>query len=235
LKRRLQVAHTENIFEFLIILGNSNKQITTDPASLEEKLQEETKMQVPSEKESPNPGGLKFPFFDLPEHELSDVSRSHIADRRTSATSGIFTPPPARRNLGYSETSPIMYSEWDSEISPIAKSRDSDGGEINDSSNDLRTPEKRDDGNDIDTMLSELKNIINQSQKKRKQRYRPSSMGTAPSQCDNDFLVDSLTDKGQSCESTSSPSPELKTPSPISTTDNTDTETQMYASVVSSI
>jgi hypothetical protein len=193
-------------------------------------------MQMPSEKESPNPGGLKFPFFDLPEHEPSDVSRSHIGERRTSATSGIFTPPPARRNLGYSETSPIINSEWDSEISPIAKSRDSDGVDINDSSNDLRTPEKRNDGNDIDTMLSELKDIINQSQKKRKDRYRPSSMGTtSPSQCDNDFLVDRLTDKGQGGESPSSPSPELKTSSPISASDNTDTETQTHASVVSSI
>eukprot|EP00980_Cylindrotheca_fusiformis_P006270 scaffold1340_cov122-Cylindrotheca_fusiformis.AAC.13 len=157
-----------------------------------------------SKEESPRDlVGLKFPFFDLPEHEHSDVSRSYVPEKRTFATTGIHTPPPGaatnRRNIELSEPISIIDSNWDSEISPIARSRESGGKDLDVSAENLRTPERDYGGDDdIDTMLSELKSIINQSQTKRKGRFRSSSLGdTATLEDDNDFLIESRIAKNQ--------------------------------------
>lgn len=190
-------------------------------------------MQTPtaesSNETSTTPGGLKFPFFDMPEADLSNVSRSYdiLQHRGGRASPGLFTPPPSMSKRGVhrnlecsSDASPMMSSEWESEISPIAKNRESDGSdrmidvEASTRMTPLKTPEKNEECDDIDTMLSELKSIIHHSQKKRKTRSRLSSIGTSSSQSDNDYMVDRLVmvSQTQENEAISSPPSELKTP-----------------------
>lgn len=193
----------------------------------------------PAEESSPNCSqtSLKFPFFDLPAYEYSQ-SLSYVSEKRTFATAGIFTPPPAgKRNVDFGEELSTMDADWDSELSPITKSGDSDGGDVHASTNNFRTPTKHDAGDDIETMLSELKSIIHQSHTKRNERYRRSSIGSASSECDNDFLVDSLTTKTQKIERTSTfiASPKAGSPSQNSKSSHTRSDVQlMHISIVRS-
>lgn len=150
---------------------------------------------------STSQGNLKFPFFDLADQSMS--SRSYIVEKRSSpAAENLFTPSSKRRHSNYRDTiSPMTETKWDKEISPIAKTRDSDcsGVVLDISSNDpiggniLQTPDKN-PGEDIDSMLSELKDIIQKSQQKQKARSRISSIGLSSSiHGDNDFQLEKLT------------------------------------------
>ena len=151
---------------------------------------------------------VKFPFFDLPENETS-MSRNYELQPRAqngAEGSGLFTPPPrgqvvTNAEIGFS--TPIE-SNLELEISPISRNRDSSGGGTLDvSSGGLRltTPTHNEGENleDIDCMLSELKDIIHQSQKKQTERRRSSTSRRRST--DNDFLVDALTRPLQSGDS----------------------------------
>ena len=198
-------------------------------------------MQKPPESSIPEvsstPGNLKFPFFDLPETEVSyDLLLHHrkISTTKDDINGDLFTPPSTTRrrmhySLEYSEAastaSPLMGSEWASEISPIAKNRESDCSEVDvvvgvsSTRTPLKTPERNEqddeDGDDIDNMLSELKCIIHQSQKKRKSRNRHSSLGASSLQSDNYYLIDQLTSiQPQDTDTIRSPLTELKASPP---------------------
>ncbi|CAJ1969680.1 unnamed protein product [Cylindrotheca closterium] len=143
---------------------------------------------------------VRFPFFDLPE-STNSASRNYELQGRSAKDeeSGLFTPPPTGQTVGFEEeagfSTPIDHSNWESEISPISRNRDSSGQTLDVSSGDLRmtTPQHNQGGNieDIDSMLTELKDIIHQSQKKQTERRRSSS--SRRRSADRDFLVDALT------------------------------------------
>lgn len=142
---------------------------------------------------------VRFPFFDMPESANSASRNYELQGRSTrDAESGLFTPPPTGQGVGFAETefsTPMDDSNWESEISPISRNRDSSGRTLDVSSGELRmaTPHHKQGENaqDIDSMLIELKGIIHKSQTKQKER-RQSSTSRRRS-ADSDFLVDALT------------------------------------------
>lgn len=144
---------------------------------------------------------VKFPFFDLPENGNSASRNYDIPGRDTrGAGSGLFTPSPSTQ-AGYS--TPID-SNWESEISPISRTLGSSGRTLDVPSDEIRmtTPKQNhrgehsiEDIEDIDSMLTELKDIIHQSQKKQKERRRSSISRRRSSE--TDFLVDALTRQPQ--------------------------------------
>jgi hypothetical protein len=79
---------------------------------------------------SPAPSGLQFPFFD----SMEDSNTSRNFDLHLSPGKDIFASPPAHKKANSTELTAEMGSEleWEAEISPIAKIRESDasGGTI---------------------------------------------------------------------------------------------------------
>jgi hypothetical protein len=113
----------------------------------------------PEAEGSPVVGSLKFPFFDIAAEQ--NLSRSYSA--------GHFTPPPRSKSeeiMRREEVSPDMSSGWDTEISPISKSRESDagGGMLHVSSDDPTGASKAivNEGanHNIEGMASNLKNVL---------------------------------------------------------------------------
>jgi hypothetical protein len=115
----------------------------------------------PEAEGSPVVRSLNFPFFDMAAEQNLNLSRSYSA--------GPFTPPPRSKSeeiLRREEVSPAMNSSWDTEISPISKSRESDagGGMLHVSSDDPTGASKaivNEVANDyLEGMTSNLKNIL---------------------------------------------------------------------------
>mmetsp|Transcript_43421 Transcript_43421/g.104926 ORF Transcript_43421/g.104926 Transcript_43421/m.104926 type:complete len:602 (+) Transcript_43421:16-1821(+) len=149
---------------------------------------------------------VKFPFFDLPEN-VGSASRNYELQGRSArdAESGLFTPPPTGQTAGFEAAgfSTPIDSNWESEISPISRNRDSSGQTLDVPSGEFRmtTPQHNqgEDIENIDSMLTELKDIIHQSQKKQKERRQSSS--SRRRSADEDFLVDALTRQQRSGDS----------------------------------
>lgn len=142
---------------------------------------------------------VKSPFFDLPENTNS-ASRNYDLQGRSArdAESGLFTPSPTGQIAGSVAaggfSTPMDSSNWESEISPITRNRDSSGRTLDVALGDLgmTTPKHNQGENaeDIDCMLTELKDIIHQSQTKQMKQRQSSSPRSRNH--DNYFLVDAL-------------------------------------------
>ena len=146
-------------------------------------------------------GNLKFPFFDM--EDQANTSRSYIVEKQSLTGDSLLSPSPSikRSQNSIETTSSIAETKWESEISPIAKTTDSDcSGEILDISSssypigqELIQTSDEDPGEDIDGMLSELKDIIQDSRQQRKFRSRISSIDASSIQSESEFQVEKLT------------------------------------------
>lgn len=145
-------------------------------------------------------GNLKFPFFDM--EDQANTSRSYIVEKQSLTGDSLLSPSPSikRSQNSIETTSSIAETKWESEISPIAKTTGDCSGEILDISSssypigqELIQTSDEDPGEDIDGMLSELKDIIQDSRQQRKFRSRISSIDASSIQSESEFQVEKLT------------------------------------------
>lgn len=113
--------------------------------------------------EHSSPSTLKFPFFDM--ESEANASRDYM-----STGSDLFTPPATRRRTEASrinETLSSSTSDWDAEISPIAKSRESDsgGGVIHVPSDDPTGVSEKNTSNNEESPNDDLSDMISNLQK----------------------------------------------------------------------